>query len=78
MTRPHDNRSMTAERFVLLRFVLLYWALFSAFGCASPFLPAFLAERGLGPEELGIVALRLCFGERRFLPGCRRSGLQAG
>ena len=41
-----------------------YAALFSAFGFASPFLPAFLAGRGLGPEELGFVlgaatALRL-------------------
>ena len=67
MTRPHDNRSMTVERFILLRFVLLYLALFTAFGCASPFLPAFLAERGLGPEELGLVlggatALRLACG----------------
>ena len=55
------------ERPVLLRFMLLYCALFSAFGCASPFLPAFLAGRGLGPEELGLVlggatALRLLCG----------------
>jgi len=47
--------------------MLLYGALFSAFGCASPFLPAFLAERGLGPEELGLVlggatAMRLVCG----------------
>jgi PPP family 3-phenylpropionic acid transporter len=45
----------------------LYAALFSAFGFASPFLPAFLAGRGLGPEELGFVlgaatALRLICG----------------
>jgi PPP family 3-phenylpropionic acid transporter len=33
----------------------LYAALFSAFGYASPFLPAFLAGRGLRPEELGLV-----------------------
>jgi PPP family 3-phenylpropionic acid transporter len=46
---------MTVERGVLLRFMALYAALFSAFGFASPFLPAFLAERGLGPEELGFV-----------------------
>src|SRR5260370_20781349 len=55
---------MTVERGALLRFMTLYAALFSAFGLASPFLPAFLAERGLGPEELGFVlsastALRL-------------------
>jgi MFS transporter, PPP family, 3-phenylpropionic acid transporter len=58
---------MTAERPVLLRFVLLYCALFGAFGCVSPFLPAFLAGRGLGPEELGLVlggatAIRLVCG----------------
>jgi len=52
---------------MLLRFMILYAALFSAFGFASPFLPAFLAERGLGPEELGFVlaastALRLVCG----------------
>jgi MFS transporter, PPP family, 3-phenylpropionic acid transporter len=46
---------MTVERGALLRFMTLYAALFSAFGFASPFLPAFLAERGLGPEELGFV-----------------------
>src|SRR6266550_5808680 len=58
---------MTVERGVLLRFMALYAALFSAFGCASPFLPAFLAERGLRPEELGLVlggatAIRLVCG----------------
>jgi MFS transporter, PPP family, 3-phenylpropionic acid transporter len=46
---------MSVDRRVLLRFVLLYSALFAAFGATSPFLPAFLAERGLGAEELGIV-----------------------
>ena len=46
---------MAVDRRVLLRFVLLYSALFAAFGATSPFLPAFLAERGLGAEELGIV-----------------------
>jgi PPP family 3-phenylpropionic acid transporter len=58
---------MTAEHGALLRFMSLYAALFSAFGLASPFLPAFLAGRGLGPEELGFVlgaatALRLISG----------------
>ena len=61
-----NRRSMAVER-PLIRFVLLYCALFSAFGCVSPFLPAFLAGRGLGPEELGLVlggatALRLVCG----------------
>ena len=39
----------------LLRFVVLYSALFSAFGFVSPFLPAFLASRGLAPEALGLA-----------------------
>src|SRR5262245_2118367 len=55
------------ERGSLARFVALYAALFSAFGFSSPFLPAFLAERGLAPEQLGVAlgaatALRLLFG----------------
>src|SRR5215813_15623629 len=58
---------MPVERRALLRFITLYFALFSAFGFASPFLPAFLAGRGLGPEEVGLVlgaatALRLICG----------------
>lgn len=39
----------------LPRFILLYGALYSAFGVASPFLPAFLESRGLPPEEIGLV-----------------------
>src|SRR2546428_2364055 len=51
----------------LSRFILLYAALYSGFGFASPFLPAFLASHGLQPEELGLVlgagtALRLISG----------------
>jgi PPP family 3-phenylpropionic acid transporter len=46
---------MAVQRPVLLRFMLLYFALFAAFGCTSPFLPAFLIGRGLGPEELGLT-----------------------
>jgi MFS transporter, PPP family, 3-phenylpropionic acid transporter len=46
---------MAVERRALLRFILLYAALFSAFGSCSPFLPAFLAGRGLGADELGFV-----------------------
>ena len=37
------------------RFLLLYGAMFAAFGVASPFLPALLHERGLGPSEIGAV-----------------------
>ena len=39
---------MNTQYGVLIRFVLLYAALFSAFGLVSPFLPAFLGARGLG------------------------------
>src|SRR5215831_5343368 len=53
--RNELSRSMAVDRRALLRFMTLYVALFSAFGFASPFLPAFLAGRGLGPEELGFV-----------------------
>src|SRR6476659_9144943 len=37
------------------RFLLLYVTMFAAFGVASPFLPALLHERGLGPSEIGAV-----------------------
>ena len=39
----------------LKRFILLYAAMYAAFGVASPFLPAFLNTRGLAPEQLGLV-----------------------
>jgi MFS transporter, PPP family, 3-phenylpropionic acid transporter len=39
----------------LATFVLLYAVMYSAFGVASPFLPAFISGRGLAPEQLGIV-----------------------
>jgi len=39
----------------LTRFILLYAAMYAAFGVASPFLPAFLSTRGLPPEQLGVV-----------------------
>src|SRR4051812_24975999 len=39
----------------LPRFILLYAAMYAAFGVASPFLPAFVSARGLTPEELGLV-----------------------
>ena len=54
-----------SERLTALpRFVLLYAAMYGAFGVASPFLPGFVAARGVAPEELGLVlaagtALRL-------------------
>jgi len=39
----------------LTRFILLYAAMYAAFGVASPFLPSFLSARGLPPEQLGIM-----------------------
>src|SRR5262245_49261144 len=62
-----NANSMTAGRGVLLGFIALYAALFSAFGFSSPFLPAFLDERGLAPEQLGVAlgagaALRIVCG----------------
>src|SRR5262245_10533473 len=39
----------------LTRFILLYAAMYAAFGVASPFLPAFLSARGLAPEQLGLA-----------------------
>lgn len=39
----------------LARFVVLYAALFAAFGVLSPFLPAWLGERGLDPPGIALV-----------------------
>jgi PPP family 3-phenylpropionic acid transporter len=39
----------------LPRFLVLYSALFAAFGVASPFFAAFLAFRALRPEAIGVV-----------------------
>lgn len=39
----------------LPRFVLLYAAMYAAYGVASPFIPAFVNSRGIAPEELGLV-----------------------
>src|SRR5277367_2839598 len=49
------------------RSLLLYSAMFAAFGAASPFLPALLHERGLDPSKIGAVlaagtAIRLITG----------------
>ena len=46
---------MRVPRDVLPRFLLLYGTLYGSFGLASPFLPAFLAARGVGPEALGLL-----------------------
>jgi MFS transporter, PPP family, 3-phenylpropionic acid transporter len=39
----------------LLRFVTLYACMYAAFGVSSPFMPAFFKERGLAPEQLGLL-----------------------
>jgi MFS transporter, PPP family, 3-phenylpropionic acid transporter len=53
-----SRRSLAEARIALGwfdRFLLLYGTMFAAFGVASPFLPAFLHERGLGASEIGVV-----------------------
>lgn len=39
----------------LPKFLVLYAAMYGAYGVASPFLPAFVSARGLQPEDLGLV-----------------------
>ena len=53
-----SRRSLAEARITLGsfdRFLVLYGTMFAAFGVASPFLPALLHERGLGPSEIGAV-----------------------
>jgi MFS transporter, PPP family, 3-phenylpropionic acid transporter len=53
-----SRRSLAEARIALGsfdRFLLLYGTMFAGFGAASPFLPALLHERGLGPSEIGAV-----------------------
>src|ERR1700689_3475854 len=53
-----SRRSLAEARIALGsfdRFLVLYATMFAAFGVASPFLPALLHERGLGPSEIGAV-----------------------
>jgi len=45
----------SARSTTLPRFILLYAAMYAAFGVASPFLPAFVSARGLAPDQLGLV-----------------------
>ena len=39
----------------LPKFILLYAGMYAAYGVSSPFIPAFVTERGLRPEHLGLV-----------------------
>src|ERR1700753_1433460 len=53
-----SHRSLAEARIALGsfdRFLVLYGTMFAAFGVASPFLPAFLHERGLGPSRISAV-----------------------
>lgn len=43
------------DRPALLSFLLLYVFLYAAFGVSSPFWPRFLEERGVAPEQLGLL-----------------------
>jgi MFS transporter, PPP family, 3-phenylpropionic acid transporter len=52
MTEPSGPNRTSAD---LLRFIVLFSALYVAFGVASPFLPAFLLSRGIAPEQLGFL-----------------------
>src|SRR5205085_4979282 len=59
-TRLRSNRRAGWPSFVLHRsplanFLLLYSALYAAFGVNSPFLPTFLGEHGLAAEQIAAV-----------------------
>lgn len=62
-----EGATSVAWRGGLVRFLVLYAALYGAYGGLSPILPGFLAARGLTPGEIGILlsaagALRLVVG----------------
>jgi len=46
---------MGFRRNLLVGFLVLYGSLYCSFGFSSPFLPAFLTGRGIGPEWLGLL-----------------------
>ncbi len=50
-----DTITTVSLRGSLPALILLYAALYGAFGTESPFLPSFLGERGLAPGEIGVV-----------------------
>jgi PPP family 3-phenylpropionic acid transporter len=67
--RPTQAAGLTvgARLGALPRFIIFYSLLYAAFGAASPFLPAFLAQRGVQAEEIGLLvaastAIRLISG----------------
>src|ERR1051325_6085142 len=46
---------MNRFRSQALPFILLYGAMYAAFGSASPFWPMFFTSRGISPEQLGLL-----------------------
>jgi PPP family 3-phenylpropionic acid transporter len=52
MTEPTGRNRSSPD---LLSFIVLFAALYVAFGVASPFLPAFLSSRGVRPEQIGFL-----------------------
>src|SRR5216110_349256 len=50
-----DHHGNPSSKDALTKFIVLYVAMYAAFGVASPFLPAFLSARGLAPEQLGLA-----------------------
>jgi len=50
-----DHHANSSSTDALTKFIVLYVAMYAAFGVASPFLPAFLSARGLAPEQLGLA-----------------------
>jgi PPP family 3-phenylpropionic acid transporter len=52
---PKNRCGRVSAASALLRFLVLYGAMFAAFGVASPFLPGLLLEDGLRPAALGLV-----------------------
>ena len=69
----------------LLAYLVLFAALYAAFGVQSPYLPRLLQDHGLGAEAIGTVlaagtAIRLAAGPRggsyRRPPGCGTARLR--
>src|SRR5262245_60174520 len=51
----YQRAEMGFRRDLLVGFLVLYGSLYCSFGFSSPFLPAFLTGRGIGPEWLGLL-----------------------
>lgn len=53
MRHDDDTGAARPSHAALPRFLLLYGALFAAFGVASPFVPALMGSHGLSPDAIG-------------------------